>query len=234
MGCRPRGSLLALHAFLTAHLGPLAIRRTTLERLCGEDAPWTDPAAATDPSQSIGGGEEARQLRMLADDLWTLPQTETPHLTLRPGFWEAQLHARTATGLLRYHAVIADPAPDRIARMLRLRGRMMADNLSAIAGREEGCGPTLVFAHNVHLQRNLSTLNMRGTTLEWWSAGAHMHARLGHRYALIAGHLGTPPQKAQTPDTLGSVLTTLPSEVTLVASPAPAQDGVLFLKDAPT
>ena len=192
----PRASLLTLHAFLTEHLSGLPIDMATLEHLCGEDARWTDPAAAMEPSKSIGNSDEARQLRLLADDLSSLLQTETPRLAVQEGFWEAQLYARTATGLLRYHAVIADPAPTRVARMLAQRDLMMADNLSAIAEREGERGPTLVFAHNVHLQRNLSTLNMRGMRLEWWGAGAHVSTRLGRRYAFIAAELGSAPERA--------------------------------------
>lgn len=183
----PRTSLLALHAFLTKHLGALTVDSTDLEHLCGEDTRWIDPAAALEPSKSIGDSSEARQLRLLTDDLFGLLQTETPQLAAQSGFWEAELHARTAAGLLRYHAVIADTVPTRIARMLALRDLMMADNLSAIAGREETRGPTLVFAHNSHLQRHLSAMKMQDMKLEWWSAGAHVGVRLGQRYAFVAG-----------------------------------------------
>ncbi|BDP44453.1 erythromycin esterase (plasmid) [Deinococcus aetherius] len=196
----PRASLLALHAFLTAHLGDLPVDAATLEHLCGEEARWTNPAAGMDAAQSIGNSGEARQLRLLADDLSGLLETEMPGLTAQPGFWEAQLHARTATGLLRYHAVVADPSPGRVARMLALRDLMMADNLTAIAGREGERGPTLVFAHNVHLQRPVSVMKMRGMSLEWWSAGAHVSLRLGSRYAFIASELGPAPERGVEPD----------------------------------
>jgi len=205
----PRASLLALHAFLTAHLGGLSVDTATLEHLCGEDARWTNPAAAMDPSKSIGNSDEARQLRLLADDLSSLLQIETPRLAAQEGYWKAQLHARTATGLLRYHAVIADPAPTRVARMLAQRDLMMADNLSAIAEREGERGPTLVFAHNTHLQRKLSTMKMRGMSLEWWGAGAHVSIRLGKRYTFVAAYLGLAPERAigePAPDTLEGAL----------------------------
>lgn len=217
----PRASLLALHAFLTTHLGGLPVDTATLEDLCGEDARWTDPAAAMDPARSIGNSGEARQLRLLADDLSSLLHTEMPGLAAQAGFWEAELHARTATGLLRYHAVIADPAPTRVARMLALRDLMMADNLGAIAGREGERGPTLVFAHNAHLQRHVSAMKIPslGLRVEWWSAGAHVSLRLGERYAFIAGDLGSAPGKGigdPAPDTLGGVLMSLPDPVSLV------------------
>lgn len=219
----PRASLLALHAFLTAHLAALPVDAATIEHLCGEEARWTNPAAGMDPAQSTGNSEEARQLRRLADDLSTLLQTETPGLAARPGFWEAELHARTATGLLRYHAVVARPAPDRVARMLALRDLMMADNLSAVARRERERGPTLVFAHNAHLQRPLSAMNLRGQRLEWWSAGAHLSARLGDQYAFVAGDLGQAPTKGigePAPDTLTGALMTAAGPARLFSPPS--------------
>lgn len=205
----PRASLLALHAFLEAQLGPLPVDRATLERLCGDDARWADPAAVMDAAQSIGGGDEARQLRLLADDLWTLLQTAAPGLADHPEFWEAQLQARTAVGLLRYHAGLADPAPPRMERAAALRDLMMADNLGAIAERERERGPTLVFAHNVHLQRHRSTMKLGDLRVAWWGAGAHLSRRLGTGYALIASVLGTAPERgigAPAPDTVEGAL----------------------------
>ncbi|MFC4637648.1 erythromycin esterase family protein [Deinococcus hohokamensis] len=183
----PRASLLALQAFLSRHLAEVPADPALLTHLCGEDARWTDPAGALDPSKSIGDSPEARRLRVVADDLVGLLQTETPQLAEQAGFWEAEVHARTAAGLLRYHAVIADPAPDRIARMLALRDLMMADHLCAIARREEARGPTLVFAHNAHLQHHRSVMKLRDQRLEWWGAGAHVGRRLGPSYAFMAG-----------------------------------------------
>lgn len=217
----PRASLLALYAFLTTHLDKLPVDRNTLTTLCGEEARWTNPTAAMDATRSIGNSDEARQLRVLADDLCSLLRTETPGLAAQPDFWEAQLHARTAIGLLRYHAVIADPAPTRVARMLAVRDLMMADNLSAIAEREQERGPTLVFAHNSHLQRNISAMNMGGMRLEWWSAGAHVSTRLGKQYAFIASDLGTAQEKAigePAPDTLAGALMNLTPPATLFTS----------------
>ncbi|MPY67564.1 erythromycin esterase family protein [Deinococcus sp. SDU3-2] len=219
----PRASLLALHAFLTTQLGDLPVDSATIDDLCGEDARWTNPAAGMDAAQSTGQSGEARQLRLLADDLFSLLRTETPGLAAHPGFWEAQLHARTATGLLRYHAVVADPAPTRVARMLALRDLMMADNLSAVAEREGERGPTLVFAHNAHLQRHVSavTLPSLGMRVEWWSAGAHVSIRLGQQYAFVASDLGSAPAKGigePAPDTLEGALMTLAGPVSLVTS----------------
>ncbi|SEJ58837.1 Erythromycin esterase homolog [Deinococcus reticulitermitis] len=207
----PRASLLALHAFLTERVGEVPVDAATLERLCGDDADWANPASVLDAAQSIGGSDEARILRRLADDLMTLLHTEAPELASQVGFWEAQLHARTAQGLLRYHALLADPAPnrDRLERASALRDLMMADHLSAIVEREGERGPTLAFAHNAHLQRWPSTMKMGELRVKWWSAGAHVSLRLGERYTFIAGDLGRAPGKgvgSAAPGTLQGVL----------------------------
>ena len=187
----PRTSLLELHAYLAEHLPELPIDESTLTRLCGDDARWTNQAAAMDSTQSVGADENAKQLRWLADELLTLLETETPHLALQPdAFWHARLHARTAQGLLRYHAVMADNSLNRVARMLSLRDVMMADNLTAIAEREAPRGPTLVFAHNQHLQRHFSRWAFGTMNLEWCPAGVRLSARLGERYAFIATAAG--------------------------------------------
>jgi hypothetical protein len=87
----------------------------------------------------------------------------------------------------------------------------MAANLLALAER----GPTLVSAHNGHLQREQSTMRMGDLPLEWWSAGAIVSAQLDERYAFLATALGTirhhgvdtPP-----PDTIEGLLYTLPED----------------------
>lgn len=199
----PLPSLLALHAFLNEHLPELPAEAARIAHLCGEDSRWTNEAAAMDATKSIGRTDEARALRLIADDLQTLLHQETPRLHEEPDFWLAELHARTALGLLRYHANMASSAPLRLERMLALRDLMMADNLSAIAAREQSRGPSLVFAHNSHLQRNRSGWTLGERRLEWWSAGAHLATRMGEKYAFIAATLGSGaglPEPA--PDTL--------------------------------
>ena len=257
----PRQSLLALHTFLKAHLNTLHVDADTLTRLCGDDARWADPAAGMNPARSVGATAEAQTLRVLADDLLALLQAAEPGLKALPGFWAAQSHARTATGLLRYHAVMANPSPGRVARMLGARDLMMADHLSAIATREAARGPTLVFAHNVHLQRPLSGMSMGGERAEWWSAGAHLSLRLDRHYAFIASDLGEAARggiegaasdtlqgtlSAQTPEIKlfpASALTTLPAHLTPrrdaprpyipLSLPVLSQaDGLLFLARA--
>jgi len=107
--------------------------------------------------------------------------------------------------------------------MLGLRDAMMAENLAAIAEREERRGPTLVFAHNRHLQRDLSTWQLADRALEWrsvewWSAGALVDARLGDRYAFLACALGSAPGRGladAAPDTLEGFLSGLPESRSL-------------------
>jgi erythromycin esterase-like protein len=187
----PRHSLLELHAYLAGHLPELPSDTATITHLCGDDVRWTNEAAAMDSTQSVGASENAKELRWLVDELLTLLETERPHLAGQPDeFWHARLHARTAQGLLRYHAVMADSSPNRVARMLTLRDVMMADNLTAIAEREAPRGPTLVFAHNSHLQRHFSEWTFGTMNLAWCPAGVHLAARVGERYAFIATTLG--------------------------------------------
>jgi erythromycin esterase-like protein len=261
----PRQALTALHACLAAWADAdlLPCATDTLERLLGADDRWTNPAAMMDPSQSVGQTPEAKQLRLLADDLVTLLDAQTPQLIAAssPDDWDrARLYGRTATGLLRYHFWMADTSPGRMARLLALRDSMMAANLLAIAER----GPALVNAHNGHLQRNKSRMRMGDLPLEWWSAGAIVSAHLGDGYAFLATALGTIRHHgvdAPPPDTIEGLLYALPEDRYVVdarrlatvlgdVTPAPrvsswfgyspldpahvaSNDGIVFVKDAP-
>jgi erythromycin esterase-like protein len=260
----PRQALTALHAYLTAWADAdlLPCAADTLDRLLGTDDQWTNPAAMMDPSQSAGQTPEAKQLRLLADDLVTLLDAQTPQLiaaSARDDWDRARLSGRTATGLLRYHFWMADTSSARLARLLALRDSMMAANLLAIAER----GPALVNAHNGHLQRNKSTMRMGGLPLEWWSAGAIVSAHLGDGYAFLATALGTIRNHgvdAPAPDTIEGLLYALPEDRYVVdarrlatvlgdVTPAPrvspwygyspldpaqvaSTDGIVFVKDA--
>ncbi|MFD8145711.1 erythromycin esterase family protein [Streptomyces sp. NPDC059708] len=188
----PRRALTALHGYLRASVDPglLPCTAEVLDGLLGADDRWTDEGVMWDPALSVGRSAEARELRLLADDLVELLDEQTPHLiaaTSREEWDRARLHGRTAVGLLRYHHWTADGSPARMTRLLGVRGRMMADNLLALADR----GPVLVFAHNAHLQRERSSMSMGGEVLEWWSAGALVAARLGGEYAFVPTALGT-------------------------------------------
>lgn len=260
----PRQALTALHAYLAARVDAdlLPCTAETLDRLLGADDRWTSPAAMMDPAQSVGQSAEARELRLLADDLVALLDAQTPHLitaTSQDDWDRVRLYGRTATGLLRYHYWMADTSPARMTRLCALRDSMMAHNLLAVATR----GPALVHAHNSHLQREKSTMQMWQGPVEWWSAGALVSAQLGEAYAFLATALGTIRHQGvdtPPPDTVEGLLYALPQQRCLVdaralaatladATPAPREspwygyaplnpahltgtDGIVFVKDA--
>jgi erythromycin esterase-like protein len=143
-----------------------------------------------------------------------LLDAQTPQLiaaSSREDWDRARLYGRTATGLLRYHFWMADTSPGRMAWLLALRDSMMAANLLAIAERS----PTLVHAHNGHLQRNKSRMRMGDLPLEWWSAGAIVSAHLGDGSAFLATARGTIRHHgvdAPPPDTIEGLLYALPED----------------------
>ncbi|MEU4541249.1 erythromycin esterase family protein [Streptosporangium sp. NPDC023825] len=246
----PRQALTALYDLLE---GPLPCTGETLDTLLGPDEQWEDEATAMDPSLSIGRSADAQRLRLIADDLVALLETQVPRLGAEDRE-RAALYGRTAVGLLRYHYWMADASPARWGRLSALRDAMMAANLRAVAER----GPALVFASNLHLQRNESLMRFGDQTLEWWSAGAITATHLGDRYAFLASALGTVGDDIPPPDTVEGLLSTLPWEHSLldarrlaeaVTKPVPrtshdfayfpldpAQlgtiDGIVFLKQA--
>jgi erythromycin esterase-like protein len=186
----PRPALTALHDYLAARVNALPCTADSLDRLLGSDEQWTNPAAMMDPSASAGQTAEAKELRLIADDLVALLDAQAPQLkaTSSSDGWErALLYGRTATGLLRYHFWMADSSPDRVGWLLGVRDSMMAANLLALMER----GPLLVNAHNSHLQRDKSSMQLGDLPCEWWSAGALVNAQLGDRYAFLATALGT-------------------------------------------
>ncbi|MGK8522264.1 erythromycin esterase family protein [Nocardia asteroides] len=194
----PRRALTSVTDYLPAALRPESVR--DLDALLGADPDWTNEAAMFDPAASIGGSERVRALRVVADDLASALRRATPGL--RPadpdGYDHAVAHARTAQGLLRYHAAMACAGPDRIATLLSLRAEMMAENLLAIVAQERGRGPSLVFAHNAHLQPRASV----GADAGWGSAGAIAGLTLRERYAFLA----TDANPHSDPNTLQGVL----------------------------
>lgn len=246
----PRQALTALYALLN---GPLPCTMETLDALLGPDDRWTNEATVMDPSQSIGRSADAQRLRLLTDDLVALLDTQIPRLSAKDKE-RAALYGRTAVGLLRYHSWMADTSPARMMRLSALRDAMMAANLRAVAEH----GPALVFAHNLHLQRDKSFMRLGDQPLEWWSAAAITQAHLGDRYAFLASALGTVGDDTPPPDTVEGILSTLPWDHALIdtrrlaeaiTKPAPrishdfayfpldpAQlatiDGVVFLKQA--
>ncbi|MFE3448651.1 erythromycin esterase family protein [Nonomuraea sp. NPDC059194] len=208
----PRLALTAVHDYLAAHLD-LAWSREALDELLGPDERWTHPDTLMDPARSVGRTPEAKELRLIADDLGALLTSHAPHLTAATSpddWWRADLHARTAAGLLRYHAGLADTAPTRLGAIMSLRDAMMADNLDAIVRHEARRGPTLAFAHNGHLQRDKGQMQFGGQPLQWWSAGAIIGTRLGDQYAFAATTFGARGSDVPHPDSLEGLLSTLP------------------------
>ncbi|MFJ6196915.1 DUF6194 family protein [Micromonospora sp. NPDC092111] len=183
----PRRYLVQVCDFLGSH------RSAEIGELVGAEERWSDPAAIWEPGRSIGRSADAQRLRVIADDLLTELFMQAPR---RPDGWRAALvQATSAVAVLRYHAAAAAPLPqpERVARLVGVRDALMAENLLAIRSAEAHRGPTLVFAHNRHLQRQPSTMTMAGMELSWSSAGAIVGSLLGDRYAVIAGSLGASP-----------------------------------------
>ncbi|MEU1183078.1 erythromycin esterase family protein [Streptomyces sp. NPDC005820] len=215
----PRRALTGLHTYLAPLTDPALLPTPDrLDALLGPDTRWTDPAAMLDPTESCGHSPEAKELRLLTDDLTALLDTQVPEQGAREAWNRARLHARTATGLLRYHAAMADPSESRMSRLLALRARMMADNLLALTEH----APTLAHAHNAHLQRPESSMRMGGRHLSWWSAGALAETHLNKDYAFLATAIGTIPHHGVTtppPTTLEGLLYDLPPTPHLIDAP---------------
>jgi erythromycin esterase-like protein len=198
----PRCALSSANDYLPAALRPESAR--DLDTLLGNDADWTNQAAMFDPALSVGDSDRARGLRIVADDLASTLRRAAPslHSADPAGYVHAVAHARTAQGLLRYHAAIASPAPDRVATLFSLRTEMMAENLLAIVAQEQRRGPSLVFAHNVHLQHAQSPMPVGADAVSWGSAGALVGLTLGERYVFLA----TDANPHSDPGTLQGVL----------------------------
>ncbi|MBP2324358.1 erythromycin esterase-like protein [Kibdelosporangium banguiense] len=178
--------------------------------LVGDDEQWNRTEAILDPTKSIGATPQAEALRAIADDMLTSLYARAPELiaaTSRAHWFRAKTHLTTALGLLRYHKQSAQRIDDetaRISSLLATRDALMAQNLLDIRTIEARRGPTLVFAHNVHLQRSRSAMPMAGMTLTWFSAGAILASLLDDRYTFIASTLGrseTLNLQAPEPDT---------------------------------
>ncbi|SEF29534.1 Erythromycin esterase homolog [Amycolatopsis pretoriensis] len=138
--------------------------------LTGDDERWSRSEAILDPAASPGASPEARELRVIADDLLMALDAR-----VEPAARVARIHATAGLDLLRYHAASALPGDrdTRIARLAGARAVIMARNLLDIHASHPG--RTFVFAHNAHLGSG---------------AGAIVASRLGGRSAFIAGSLG--------------------------------------------
>ncbi|MFI5934433.1 erythromycin esterase family protein [Actinoplanes sp. NPDC051494] len=164
--------------------------------LAGDDALWERTEAILDHRASIGASAEAARLRSVADDLLIALHARAPQLiatTSRDAWRRARTHLTAGIGLLQYHKQAAEPLPeqsDRIARLSGVRDVLMAGNLLDIRAAEAGRGPTLVFAHNLHLQRNPSGWSNAGQDVVFAGAGAILSSMQDDGYVFIAGSLG--------------------------------------------
>ncbi|MEV3922234.1 erythromycin esterase family protein [Actinomadura coerulea] len=163
--------------------------------LAGDDRRWSRPEAVMDPALSIGATPEAEKLRTIADDMLVALYERAPKLiaaTSRAQWSRAEIHLTAGLGLLRYHkrATQRLERNARISRLAAARDALMAQNLLAVRSAEERRGPTFVFAHNTHLQRNPSHMRMADMELTWFGTGAVIASLLDERYGFVAGSLG--------------------------------------------
>ncbi|WP_285491257.1 erythromycin esterase family protein [Amycolatopsis taiwanensis] len=168
-----------------------------LASLIGDDDRWSRTEAVMDPASSVGATAEAEKLRSIADDMLTSLYSRAPGLiatTSRAEWFRAKTHLTAGLGLLRYHKQCAqhvEPKNARISLLSATRDALMAQNLLDIRDIEARRGPTLVFAHNTHLQRRSpSNLRMWELDLTWFGAGAIVGSLLGEQYSFVAGSLG--------------------------------------------
>ncbi|NDU75762.1 erythromycin esterase family protein [Actinomadura sp. DSM 109109] len=163
--------------------------------LTGEDERWSRSEAVMDPAMSIGATAEAGRLRTVADDMLTALYERAPRLiaaTSREDWSRAEIHLTAGLDLLRYHKRAAQRIEQgaRISRLAATRDALMARNLLEIRRAEDRRGPTFVFAHNTHLQRNPSRMRMGELDLTWFGTGAIIASLLEERYVFVAGSLG--------------------------------------------
>jgi len=250
----PRRALTWVAGYLPEALRPESAR--DLDTLLGPDNGWTNEAAMFDPAASIGNSDRARALRIVADDLAGALRRAAP--SLRPadptGHDHAIAHARTAQGLLRYHTAMASPAGDRIEALSSLRADMMAENLFAIRAQEHHRGPSLVFAHNLHLLRARPDMPVGRDAVSWCGAGALVAHTLGERYAVLVSDArpdsdpGTlqgalaastgrralfpaPALRAALPASIGPGEPIVPGHIPLQPAELGGADAVIFIAD---
>ncbi|HKN51709.1 MAG TPA: erythromycin esterase family protein, partial [Amycolatopsis sp.] len=164
-----------------------------LANLTGDDERWSRTEAVVDPAMSPGDTPEAERLRVIADDMLTSLYARAPEriaATSRAEWFRAQTYLTAGLGLLRYHKQSARRLEQnaRISLLGATRDALMAQNLLDIRALEARRGPTLVFAHNFHLQRSL--IDMPQLDLSWVGAGAIVESLWGERYVFVAGSIG--------------------------------------------
>lgn len=185
-------------------------RDLDLAPLLGPDVRWESAEALLHRDHSPGASAEAGRLRDVADDLLISLHARAPELIGRSSLAEWQrveTHLKAGIALLRYHRQAAQPVEDeaRWTSMCATRDVLMVENLLEIRRLEAGRGPTLVFANNLHLQRQPSSMDLGPMRLHWNGAGAILAPRLGERYRFVAGSLGGSARlglEPPAPDTL--------------------------------
>ena len=194
--------------------------RERIAPLLGQDADWENPAASLDPTKSVGLSPAATALRIETEDLITELRVRRPELVAKSDesrYLEALQYATVARQLLSYHAALARPSGDRLARLLGLRDLMMADNLAYMVSRERGRGKVLAFAHNSHLRRGKSQWQLGPDLLTWWPAGAHLNEMFGPGYAVIGSAVGVSDANGIGQPEAGTL------EARLAVAPGPAR-----------
>ncbi len=170
--------------------------RNRIDPLLGQDSAWEDPAAALDPTQSIGRSKASTALRIETEELISELCVRRPELVAKSDesrYLEAVHYAVVARQLLNYHATLAQTSDKRQERLLGIRAAMMAENLAYIVSREQGRGNVLVFAHNTHLKRGKVQWQWGNETVSWWPVGSHLHEMFGRRYVVIGSAVGSSP-----------------------------------------
>ncbi|WP_370575320.1 erythromycin esterase family protein [Methanomethylovorans sp.] len=168
-------------------------RHELIDSLLGNDPEWENPAAAMDPTKSVGLSPSAIAIRIETEDIISELRERRPELVAKSDkshYLEAVQYATVARQLLNYHAVSARASADRLVRLLGIRDAMMADNLAYIVSRERDRGKVLTFAHNSHLQRGKAHMQLGPYALTWWPSGAHLNEMFGSRYVVIGSGVG--------------------------------------------
>ncbi|WP_353650204.1 erythromycin esterase family protein [Nakamurella sp. A5-74] len=166
-----------------------------LAEVAGPDEQWSRTEAVTDAASSPGDSAAARELRCWADDAANELIARAPELltaTSSAQWHRTRIVLDAGLGLLRYHRQCARGAEAavRISGLLATRDALMARNILDIRSLEAPRGPTLVFAHNSHLQRVPATLAMSGMELGWTPAGAIVAQLSLEEQIFVAGSIG--------------------------------------------
>lgn len=195
-------------------------RRQCIDPLLGQDADWENPAAAFDPAKAVGLSPAATALRIETEDLMSELHRRRPELVAKSDearYAEAVQYTAVARQLLNYHAVLGRASSKRLVDLLGIRDAMMAHNLAYMVSREHGRGKVLAFAHNSHLKCGQAQWQLGPESLSWWPAGAHLHAMLGQRYAVIGSAVGVSEANGLGRPETGTL------EARLTAVPGPAR-----------